>query len=158
MHGSLPQDWRESSTSLGLAASIGFGRAARGASASMRYGYSLLRPIENIDPANDPLDRAPVLPGDEDRGSLSVTLRFGDVDATPFSISTEAGRTLGATLRFRHPHLGGDLETAEVFLDYAEYLDLWWRHALALRMVAAFGRGQADQRIFYALGAPQERN
>ncbi|MCA9524727.1 MAG: PD40 domain-containing protein, partial [Myxococcales bacterium] len=158
LHGSLPQDWREATTSFGATASVGFGRAARGASASLRYGYSLLSPIENVDPAHDPLDRGPILPEADTRGSLSATMRFGDVDATPFAISTEAGRTFGATVRFRHPQLGGDLETAEIFLDYAEYLDLWWRHALALRLVTAFGRGEADQRVFYALGAPQERN
>lgn len=158
LHGSLPQDWRETVTSVGGAIGFGFGRVARGASVGMSYAYTTFRGAENPDPVHDPLDRAPLIPEPLNRGSLAVTARYGDLDSTPFAISTEQGRTFAATLRLRHPLLGGDLETAEIFFDYEEFIDLWWRHVLALRVVTAFGRSDSDRRILYALGAPQERN
>lgn len=157
LHGSIPQPWRERVTNLGLGLSLPFSRAGRGGSASMRYSYTLFRPAENEEPVHDPFDEAPFIPVGSQRGSLSLSLRFGDVDATPFAVSTEAGRTFGTTVRVRHPKLGGELETAELFLDYTEYVKLWWRHALALRVITAFGRSASADRVFYALGAPPER-
>lgn len=157
LHGSLPQPWRERVTSVGAGVGLPFSRAGRSGSAALRYSYTVFDPAENPEPVHDPLDESPRIPTGEDRGSLSLSVRFGDVDATPFAISTEAGRVFGTTVRVRHPKLGGELETAELFIDYTEYIDLWWRHALAIRLVTAFGRTAQRDRVFYALGAPQER-
>jgi hypothetical protein len=158
LHGSLPQPWRERVSSFGFGVNLPFQRAGRGASASLRYSYTIYRPAENVDALHNPFDTAPSLPPGEQRGSLAASLRYGDIDAAPFAISSESGRAMGATMRVRHPQLGGELQTAELFIDYTEYVDLWWRHALAVRMVTAFGRAQSDSRVFYSLGAPPERN
>jgi Tol biopolymer transport system component len=158
LHGSVPQPFRRDVTTVSTGVSLPLSRAGRGSAFAIRYGYTLLQGAENLDPVHDPLDLAPRTPDDSDRGALSAALRFGDIDGTPFSISAEAGRAFGMTVRVRHPQLGGQLETAELFFDYTEYIDLWWRHALALRLVTAFGRGATDDRVFYALGAPQQRN
>lgn len=158
LHGSLPQPWRERVSNFGVGLSLPFQRAGRGTTAALRYSYTVFRPAENIDPVHDPFDTAPSLPPGQERGSLSASVRYADIDTAPFAISSESGRTLGATIRVRHPQLGGDLQTAELFLDYTEYIDLWWRHALAVRAVTAFGRAEGDSRVFYSLGAPPERN
>ena len=158
LHGSLPQPWRETVTSLGGSLNLGFGRVGRSASAGLSYAYTTFRGARNIDAVHDPLDQAPFTPTTLDRGSLALTTRFGDTDSSPYAISTEEGRSFGLTLRVRHPYLSGEVETAEIFMDYEEFLDLWWRHALAIRLITAFGRGDSGNRILYALGAPQERN
>lgn len=158
LHGSLPQPWRETVTSFGGNLSLGFGRAARSASAGLGYAYTTFRGARNVDAVHDPFDQAPFAPPNTDRGSLALTTRYGDTDSTPYAISTEEGRSFGLTLRIRHPYLAGEVETAEIFFDYEEFIDLWWRHALALRVITAFGRGDSGGRILYALGAPQERN
>ncbi len=157
-HGSAPQPWRERVTSSSVAVSLPLSRAGTRVSTSARYSFSASTPAENPDPVHDPLDTGTFVPEPSRAGSLSLTLRFGDTNTYAFAVSTEEGRSLGMTLRVRHPGLGGDFETAEIFADYQEYVSLWWRHVLALRAGTAFGRGASGRNVFYALGAPQERN
>lgn len=157
-HGSAPQPWRERVTSSSLGVSMPLSRSGTHVSASARYGFSVSTPAENPEPVHDPLDTGTLVPGPSRSGSLTLTLRFGDTNTYAFAVSTEEGRSFGLTVRVRHPDLGGDFETAEIFADYSEFFSLWWRHVLAVRAVTAFGRGASGRNVFYALGAPPERN
>ena len=157
-HGNARQPFRETVNSASMAVAMPLSRNLIRVSSAVRYGFTVTTPAENPEPSHDPLDPATVIPEPTRAGSLSATLRFGAANAFAFAVSTEEGRSLGLTLRIRHPHLGGDFETGEIFADYSEYVPLWWRHVLALRAVTAFGRGDPGRNVFYALGAPQERN
>ncbi len=157
-HGDAPQPFRERVDAASIGTSLPLSRAGTRVSAAGRYSFSATRPAENPDPVHDPLDAATFAPQPSRRGSLSLSLRFGHTDSFAFNVSTERGRTLGLTLRVRHPALGGDFETAEAFADYKEFVPLWWRHVLAFKAVGALGRGDVGRRVFYGLGAPTERN
>lgn len=150
--------FRERSTSGAVSLSLPFGRGGRGGSASIRYGLTQSQPAENPDPIHDPLDPAPRLPEAQRFGSVAAGFRFGDADSFAYAISTEQGRGFGVTVRLRHPNLGGDVESAELFWDYSEYIPLWRRHVLAFRLNGAFGRGDAGRPAFYALSPAPERN
>ena len=156
--GSARNDYRERVSSASVLASLPFSRAGRGASASLRYGISYLRPAENPTPVHDPLDEAPRVPEPLRTASLSLSVRFGDTDAYPYALSIDEGRAFGMTIRVRHSALGGELDTAEMLFDYTEYVPLWGRSVLALRATGAFGRGDSGGRFFYGLGAPPLRN
>lgn len=156
--GSARNDWRERVTSVSSSLSLPFSRAGKGASASLRYGLSHYRPAENPDPVHDPLDRGPIVPPPLTAASLALSIRFGEYDRHPYAISTNQGRGFGLTLRARHPTLGGEIESAELLFDYTEFVPLWRRHVLAVRLSGAFGRGHNGARAFYGLGPPPERN
>ncbi|MCA9545183.1 MAG: PD40 domain-containing protein, partial [Myxococcales bacterium] len=156
--GNARNDWRERVTSLSGAVSLPFARAGRGASAALRYTYNWLSPAENPDPVHDPLDRGPVLPTALQTASLSMSLRYGDVDRYPMAVSNSEGRGFGVTVAVRHPTLGGDVQTAEVRFDYSEYIPVWARHVIGFRLAGAYGRGDSGRRYLYSLGPPPERN
>ena len=157
-HGNAPQPFRERVTSGSATIALPLGDADVGVTTTARYSLTATEPAENTDPVHDPLDASTFLPEPERFGSLSLSLRLGAADAYAFAVSSEQGRTASVSVRIRHPHLGGELRTAELFLDYQEFLPLWWRHVLAFRAHTSFGRGDSGRRVFYALGAPPERN
>ncbi len=156
-HGNLRQPFRERVTAGSLATALPFTAAGHRATVSLRYGLSRSTPAENPDPVHDPLDEATFIPGPSTGASASLGMRYGNSKSWQYSISEEAGRSVGLSFRMRHPKLGGEFETAEIFWDYSEYLGLWFHHVLAFRATGAFGRGDS-RRLFYSLGAPQERN
>lgn len=157
--GSARHDHQERVTALSASVSLPFSRAGRGLSSSLRYGYTWGEPLLDADPIHDPLDVAPRMPRPLRSASLSMGLRLGDTDAYPYSLTgADEGRVFGATLRLRHPHIGGTLRTSELLFDYTEYVPLVARSVLALRISGAFGRGDSGGRLLYALGPPPLRN
>lgn len=157
--GSAPQPFRERVTRASTSLGFPFSRSGHGASFGVGYGLDLFSPAENPDPVHEPRDASPRMPGEDTfAGSLTLSARYSHTDSYVNAISTEQGRSVGVTARVRHPNLGGEVETAEIFFDYAEFVPLWWRHVLALRLTTAFGRGPSDRRVLFSLSGPQERN
>ncbi len=157
--GAAPRDWRDRVTNASASVSYPFGRAARSVAASLRVGYSRTDPAENPDPVHDPLDRAPEIPASSESTDVVFGLRYADLDTYPEAISTGEGFAFATTVRLRDRRIGGEADTFELFVDYAHFFPLWWRHVLALRLNGAIGRGDAGRGVFFALGSvPQPRN
>lgn len=156
--GAQRQPWRQSVTSGSTGLSIPLTRGGGSTTASFRYGLTAFDRAQNDDPRYDPLDPAPRFPQNTRTANVSMGLRYSSAVGYAEAISVADGRSLGASLRLRHPRLGGTLETAELFVDYTEYFPLWGRHTLGTRLSTAFGRGDSGRRVFYALGTPPERN
>lgn len=153
-------DFRERVTSGSVGLSLPLSAETRGASVGLRYSYSHSTPAENPQVEFDPLDYGPRFPtGPEQNGSLSLSVSYGDADIWHHdAVSVESGRSANITLRVRHPWLLSDYTTADVTWSYREYLPLWWRHVIALRLSGGFGRGDTGRRIVFGLGAPPERS
>ncbi|MCB9540926.1 MAG: PD40 domain-containing protein [Myxococcales bacterium] len=153
-------DYRERITSGSAGVSFPLSSQGHGASFSARYGLSHRAPAENADRRYDPLDPGPRYTARATRdGSLSFGVGYSNLDSLHYdAISLEQGRTASLTVRLRHPILASDFTTAEVFGGYQEYIPLWARHVLALKLNGAFGRGDRGRSAFYALSAPPERS
>lgn len=152
--------FRERVTSGTLGISLPVSDEVRGVSLSFRYGYSYSQPAENPDPEFDPLSLAPRFDtGPEQNGSFSASISYGDVDIFNHdAVSVESGRQAQLSLRLRHPALLSDTTAADVSFSYREYVPLWLKHVLALRLSGGFGRGETGQRVLYGLGPPPERS
>lgn len=153
-------DYRERLTSGSLSVSFPLSSRGHGANLSARYGLTHRAPGENADRLYDPLDPGPAFTGRASReGSLSFGIGYSNIDGRRFdAISTEQGRSASLTVRVRHPLLASDYTTAEAFGSYSEYVPLWARHVLALRLSGAFGRGDIGRGALYGLAAPPERS
>lgn len=145
---------RENVTRAAGSVSLPFQRAGHRASASVRYSWAIVEPAENPDPVHDPFDDAPVLPEPVDSASLTFSLTYSNTERYTLSISGERGRRASVSLRTRDPRLGGERTTGEVLWSYTEYVPLWARHALGLKLNGAVSRGGVN----YALGGAPQRN
>jgi hypothetical protein len=143
-----------------LAGSVGLfvNRSGHAGSLSARLTGAWFHPAENPTPRFDPLDAVPVLPEASRTTDLSIGLSYRHTGRTLQAVSDESGLALSTSLRLRDDLIGSDSQTAEAFLDYRHYVDLWWRHVLALRLSSAFGVGDDRRGINYALGPAPERN
>jgi hypothetical protein len=143
-----------------LAGSVGLfvSRSGHAGSLSARLTGAWFRPTENATPRFDPLDPVPVLPEASRTTDLSIGLSYRHTGRTLLAVSDETGLAFSTSLRLRDDLLGSDSQTAEAFFDYRHYVDLWWRHVLALRLSSAFGAGDDRRGIAYALGPAPERN
>lgn len=152
--------FRERVTRADVGVSVPLSGEARGASVGLSYAFAYSEPAENPERAYDPLDFAPRFPTGPDRNaSLSLSVSYSDADVFHYdAVSVESGRASGLTLRVRHPALLSDYTTAEITWSHREYVPLWFRHVLALRLSGAFGRGETGRRVLYGLGAPLERS
>jgi hypothetical protein len=127
------------------------------ASAFTRYAYSATRPNENLDPYFHPLEPSPTIPEARQSASLSAGLALGNTDQFYDAISTEQGWSANMSVRLRNPHLGGEVESGELFYGMRGYVPLWARHVIAIKANGAMGRS-TNARLAYGLGAPPERN
>jgi hypothetical protein len=149
---------RENVTALRLGAAASFSVGEWSASANTAYSLSATEPAKNVDPAHDPLDPAPRIPEASRSALVAFNVALSNVQSFDRAISKEKGRAFNLSLRLRRPELGGDYDTAEILYGYREYIPIWRRHVLAFKVDGALGRGDTGRRIFYALGAPVERN
>jgi hypothetical protein len=157
--GAAPRDWRDRATNASASVSYPFGRAAHAVNASVRLGYSRTDPAENPDPVHDPLDKSPQIPGSSESTDVVFGLRYASLDTYPEAISIGEGFSFATTVRLRDRRIGGEADTFELFVDYAHFFPLWWRHVLALRLNGAIGRGDAGRGVFFGLGSvPEPRN
>lgn len=153
-------DFRERVTSGSLGVSLPISDETRSVSVGFGYSYSYSTPAENPDPEFEPFGFAPRFPtGPEQNANLSASVSYGDADIFHYdAVSVESGRAARLSLRVRHPMLLSDYTTADVTFSYREYLPLWFRHVLALRVAGGFGRGETGRRVVFGLGQPPERS
>ncbi len=152
------QAWRERVSVAGTSISLPMRLGALAVGTSIGYNLAWTRPAENIDPIFDPIDIEPMFPDESRSASLTLSLSLGNTDTFYDSISTEMGWAAQGRLRIRRPELGGDVESAEIFLNVRGYIPVIWRHVLALSTRAASGRGDGQLRPAYGFGAPAQRN
>ncbi len=158
LYGLELRPWREEISSFSTGSNLALAKGQHRGSFGFRYGFAQVRPLDNPEPSYDPMDPSPLIPRGLRMASLSLSAQYQNAEAFPLAISLESGRRLSVNLRLRHPKLGGELENAEIFVEHVEYLSLWRRHVLSLRLNGAMGRGEIGQRIFYALGGVPARN
>lgn len=150
--------YREDVTTAAGSVGLGISRGGHAGGVSARYSAAWFRPTDNPAPTFDPLDQVPSLPEPERTTDLSLGLNYRNTRRDAESISDERGFAFNATLRMRDDLIGSDRRTAEVFFDARQFVDLWWRHVLALRLSSAFGVGERDRPVLYALAPAPERN
>ena len=157
-YGDTRHPLREDVSTAAGSMALGLSRGGHSGTASARFTGAWFRPAENPVPTFDPLDQVPELPTPSRTTDLTLGLRYYNAGRDAESISNERGFSVGASLRFRDSLLGSRAQTAEAFLDAQQYVGLWWRHALALRLSTAFGAGDRSRGIYYALSPAPERN
>ena len=152
------QPWRENTTVTGLSLNVPMRLGGVALSASFGYNYAWTRPGENAAATFEPIDKGPVFPAARESASLTSSLAVGNTDAFFDSVSVESGWSARASVRWRRPEFGGDVESAELFGTLRGYLPIIGRHVLALSSRFATGRGDGRTRPTYGFGVPQQRN
>jgi hypothetical protein len=125
-------------------------------------GYSVVhaRPRDEPEVEYDPRGDYPTFPRQFFRAGLDLGWSFSDVVSSVFGISPEDGRSIGASVGFYHPALGGTQKLVTVRYGWTEYQEAPWldHHVFALRLNGGWHISDPPEQAAFAVGSYAEQN
>lgn len=125
-------------------------------------GYSVVyaRPREEPEVEYDPQGDYPRFPRQFFRAGLDLGWSFSDVVGSAFGISPEDGRTIGASIGFYHPALGGQQKLVTFRYGWTEYQEAPWldHHVFAMRLNGGIHVSDPPEQAAFAVGGYAEQN
>lgn len=131
-------------------------RSRRWGSASLRLTYRVQRfaPTKPHDLRPHPESLIPSIPEAGILSGATLALSYSRVFGYRYSVSPEKGRSMGLSLSYYDPAMGGDYRVLSTTWSWTEYLPMPWlnHHVLAVRVAGGISRGNLMRRGVFSVG------